>query len=202
MAKISTKQSEILEYLKIQVINKGYPPSVREICKAVNLKSTSTVHAHLNQLEKNGFIKKDPTKPRAIEILNTNEKAVAKDFIEVPLIGNIHAGKPLFATENILEYFPLSSNFVTNEQIFMLRARGESMINVGINNNDLMIVQQQEYAKNGDIVVALIEEYTTIKTYYEEKDFIRLQPENPSMTPIIVKNAKILGKVIGLFRKF
>lgn len=202
MAKISTKQSEILEYLKIQVINKGYPPSVREICKAVNLKSTSTVHAHLNQLEKNGFIKKDPTKPRAIEILNTNEKTVAKDFIEVPLIGNIHAGKPLFATENILEYFPLSSNFVTNEQIFMLRARGESMINAGINNNDLMIVQQQEYAKNGDIVVALIEEYTTIKTYYEEKDFIRLQPENPSMTPIIVKNAKILGKVIGLFRKF
>lgn len=202
MANISKKQEEILEYLKIQVIDKGYPPSVREICNAVNLKSTSTVHSHLSQLEKNGYIKRDPTKPRAIEILSTQNNSLAKNFIEVPVIANIRTGIPLFSPENIEDYFPLSSNFVGSEKIFILRAKGESMINVGINNDDFMIVRQQETAENGDTIVALIEDYTTIKTFYKEKDFIRLQPENPSMSPIIVKDVVILGKVIGLFRKF
>lgn len=202
MANLSKKQDEILEYLKVQVIDKGYPPSVREICDAVSLKSTSTVHSHLSQLEKKGYIKRDPTKPRAIEILSFSDNPIAKDFFEVPIIGNIANGTPLLSSENIESYFPLSADYINHETIFMIRAKGDSMINIGINNQDLVIVCQQNHAKNGDIIVALIEDYATIKTFYKEKDFIRLQPENPNMSPIIVKDITILGKVVGLFRKF
>lgn len=202
MANISKKQTEILEYLKIQVIDKGYPPSVREICDAVGLKSTSTVHSHLRQLESKGFIKRDPTKPRAIEILEISTSPTSKKFAQIPLIGNITTGIPLLSAENIVDYFPLPPTFENDASIFMLRVKGESMVNAGINNQDLVIVEQQETAKNGDIVVALIEDYATVKTFHKEKDFVRLQPEHPTMSPIIVKNVIILGKVVGLFRKF
>lgn len=202
MNELSAKQRQILEYMKQEVREKGYPPSVREICEAVGLKSTSTVHGHLSRLEKKGLIRRDPTKPRAIEILDEDYALPEKELVQVPIIGNITAGSPILAVENIEDTFPIPVEYVHNDKVFMLKVRGESMIGAGIFDKDLILVRQQSTASNGDIVVALIEDYATVKTFYKEKDYIRLQPENPSMTPIMVRDVTILGKVIGLFRKF
>lgn len=204
MSDLSIKQKEILDYLKKEVHEKGYPPSVREICDATGLKSTSTVHGHLTRLEKKGYIRRDPSKPRAIEILdeepvfNTGQEAV-----DVPIIGTITAGSPILAVENIDGTFPIPVQYVTGENMFMLKVRGESMINAGIFDKDLILVKQQRSAENGDIVVALIDDdYATVKRFFAENGHIRLQPENPAMSPIIVEKCTILGKVTGLFRKF
>lgn len=202
MHDLSAKQQQILEYVKSEVREKGYPPSVREICEAVGLKSTSTVHGHLARLEKKGLIRRDPTKPRAIEILSDQPDYPAREVVRVPIVGNITAGSPILAVENIEDTFPIPVDYIHNDSVFMLKVRGESMIGAGIYDKDLILVRQQSNAENGDIVVALIEDYATVKTFYREKDFIRLQPENPSMNPIIVRDVTILGKVIGLFRKF
>lgn len=202
MSDLSAKQKQILEYMKSEVREKGYPPSVREICDAVGLKSTSTVHGHLSRLEKKGLIRRDPTKPRAIEILDTFYDAPQREFVHVPIIGSIAAGTPILAEENIEDTFPIPVDYVHNDTVFMLRVKGKSMIEAGIFDRDLILVRQQNDAINGDIVVALIEDFATVKTFYREKDFIRLQPENSAMSPIIVKDVLILGKVIGLFRKF
>lgn len=202
MSNISARQQQILEYIKTEVKEKGYPPSVREICDAVGLKSTSTVHTHLSALENKGLIRRDPSKPRAIEILDDFYGAPQRELVQVPILGNIAAGTPILAEENIEDTFPIPVEYVHNDTVFMLRVKGKSMIEAGIFDRDLILVRQQNDADNGDIVVALIEDYATVKTFYREKDFIRLQPENPAMSPIIVKEVLILGKVIGLFRKF
>lgn len=200
--KISDKQREILEYMKEEILSKGYPPSVREICSAVHLKSTSSVHAHLETLEKNGYIRRDPTKPRAIEIVDDSFNLTRRELVNVPILGDVAAGQPLLAIDNIMGYFPLSPEFVNNKQTFMLHVKGESMINVGIFNGDLLVVEQTSVARNGEIIVALIDDSATVKTFYKEKDHIRLQPENDAMDPIIVKDVTILGRVIGLYRQF
>ena len=200
--KISNKQKEILEYVKSQIINKGYPPAVREICEAVNLKSTSSVHSHLETLEKNGYIRRDPSKPRAIEIIDDEFNLTRRELVNVPVVGTITAGQPILAVENIESYFPIPSEFMPNEETFMLKVKGESMINAGIFDGDKILVQKQSVAKNGDIVVALIEDEVTVKTFYKESGYYRLQPENDTMEPIIVPELSILGKVIGLFRMF
>ncbi|MBP3326311.1 MAG: transcriptional repressor LexA [Coprococcus sp.] len=202
--KITSKQMEILEYIKEQLLEKGYPPSVREICQAVNLKSTSSVHSHLATLEENGYIRRDPTKPRAIEIIDDEFALSRREVINIPIVGAVAAGEPILATQNIQDYFPVPPEYLnnTNNQTFMLRVKGESMINVGIYDGDLLIVDQCNSARNGEIVVALVEDSATVKTFYKEKDYIRLQPENDFMDPIIVENCQILGKVIGLFRQF
>jgi len=200
--KISTKQKEILEYLKSQIINKGYPPAVREICEAVKLKSTSSVHSHLETLEKNGYIRRDPSKPRAIEIIDDEFNLTRRELVNVPIVGTITAGQPILAVENIDSYFPIPSEYMPNQETFMLLVKGDSMINAGIFNADKILVQKQSYAKNGDFVVALIEDEVTVKTFYKENGFYRLQPENDSMEPIIVPELNVLGKVIGLFRMF
>lgn len=202
MSDISARQKQILEYIKAEVKEKGYPPSVREICDAVGLKSTSTVHTHLSALENKGMIRRDPAKPRAIEILEPFYDAPQRELVQVPILGNIAAGTPILAEENIEDTFPIPVEYVHNDTVFMLRVKGKSMIEAGIFDRDLILVRQQNDAINGDIVVALIEDYATVKTFYREKDFIRLQPENSAMSPIIVKEVLILGKVIGLFRKF
>jgi len=203
---LSTKQIEILQYMKKEISSKGYPPSVREICKAVELRSTSTVHSHLNKLEEKGYIRRDATKPRAIEILDhqySYDFRLHKEIINVPVIGKVTAGEPILAVENIEETFPLPADFINNcnDDIFILSVKGESMINAGILDRDYVVVSKQSYASNGDIVVALLEEEATIKRFYKEKDYIRLQPENPFMEPIKVVDVAILGKVIGVFRK-
>ena len=201
--KISKKQSEILEFIKSEVLQKGYPPSVRDICEAVALKSTSSVHAHLETLEKNGYIRRDPTKPRAIEIVDDNFNLTRRELVNVPLVGTVAAGQPLLAVENIDSYFPIPQEYLPNKQTFLLRVKGESMINVGIFDGDDVLVAQQQDAKNGDMVVALVDDSATVKTFYREKDHIRLQPENDSMDPILVYgDLKILGKVIGVIRFF
>jgi SOS regulatory protein LexA len=200
--RISNKQKEILEYLKSQIINKGYPPAVREICEAVKLKSTSSVHSHLETLEKNGYIRRDPSKPRAIEIIDDEFNLTRRELVNVPIVGTITAGQPILAVENIDSYFPIPSEYMPNEDTFMLKVKGESMINAGIFNGDKILVQKQSHAKNGEFVVALIGEEVTVKTFYKENGFYRLQPENDSMEPIIVPDLKILGKVIGLFRMY
>ena len=206
MEKLSQKQFEILEYMKKAVREKGYPPSAREICDAVGLKSTSTVHGHLERLERKGYIRRDPAKPRAIEIFSDNDSGnsdgSSRELIEVPIVGTVTAGIPILATENIEDTFPIPSDYAPNGNIFMLRVKGDSMINAGIFNKDLIMVRQQNTADNGDIVVALIEDFATVKTYYKENGYIRLQPENPTMSPIIVRDVSILGKVVGLYRKF
>ena len=206
MEKLSQKQFEILEYMKKAVREKGYPPSVREICDADGLKSTSTVHGHLERLERKGYIRRDPAKPRAIEIFSDNDSGnsdgSSRELIEVPIVGTVTAGIPILATENIEYTFPIPSDYAPNGNIFMLRVKGDSMINAGIFNKDLIMVRQQNTADNGDIVVALIEDFATVKTYYKENGYIRLQPENPTMSPIIVRDVSILGKVVGLYRKF
>ena len=200
--KISKKQSEILEYIKSQIINKGYPPSVRDICEAVNLKSTSSVHSHLETLEKNGYIRRDPTKPRAIEIIDDNFNLVRREMVNVPIVGKVAAGEPILAVENVESYFPVPTEFMPNEQCFMLKVQGESMINAGIFDGDTIIVEQCQTACNGDMVVALVEDSATVKTFYREADHIRLQPENDTMAPIIVPDCQILGRVFGVFRFF
>ncbi|PZD93744.1 repressor LexA [Paenibacillus sambharensis] len=206
MSKISNRQQAILEFIKNEVRDKGYPPSVREIGEAVGLASSSTVHGHLDRLEKKGLIRRDPTKPRAIEILDQESEAEFNFPLavsKVPVVGKVTAGLPITATENIEEYFPLPSHFVGDDQIFMLNVIGESMIEAGIHNGDYVIVRQQQTANNGEIVVALTDEdEATVKTFYKEKDHIRLQPENSTMEPIRLKQVSILGKVIGLFRDF
>ncbi len=201
--KISKKQSEILEYMKNEILNRGFPPSVREICEAVNLKSTSSVHSHLETLEKNGYIRRDPTKPRAIEIVDDNFNLVRREMVNVPIIGKVAAGQPLLAVENIEGYFPIPSEFMPNNKTFILVVQGDSMINAGIFNGDYVVVEQQQTAENGQKVVALVDDSATVKTFYKEKDHIRLQPENDSMSPILVQPDQpfqILGKVIGVFR--
>ena len=198
--KISAKQQEILEYIKDEILHKGYPPAVREICQAVNLKSTSSVHSHLETLEKNGYIRRDPTKPRAIEIMDDTFNLNRREMVNVPILGNVAAGEPLFAEENIEDYFPIPAEMVPNSEVFMLHVRGESMINVGILDGDNVLVQQQSTAKDGEMVVALVEDSATVKTFYKEDGYIRLQPENDSMEPIIVPDCQILGKVFGIFR--
>ena len=201
--KISQKQSEILEYMKNEILNRGFPPSVREICEAVNLKSTSSVHSHLETLEKNGYIRRDPTKPRAIEIVDDNFNLVRRETVNVPIVGKVAAGQPLLAMENVEGYFPSPSEFMPNNKTFMLVVEGDSMINAGIFSGDYVLVEQQPTAENGQKVVALVDDSATVKTFYKEKDYIRLQPENDSMDPILVgpeQVFQILGKVIGVFR--
>ncbi|WP_114495796.1 transcriptional repressor LexA [Fontibacillus phaseoli] len=205
MSKVSSRQQAILEFIRNEVRMKGYPPSVREIGEAVGLASSSTVHGHLDRLEKKGFIRRDPTKPRAIELLGQEDSEsigmFAHSVTRVPVVGKVTAGVPITATENIEDYFPLPQHYSADGEIFMLSVMGDSMIEAGIHNGDYVIVRQQQTANNGDIVVAMTEDdEATVKTFYKEKDHIRLQPENPSMEPIRLKHVSILGKVVGLFR--
>ncbi|MFD2682684.1 transcriptional repressor LexA [Bacillus seohaeanensis] len=204
MSKLSKRQNDILEYIKEAVRTKGYPPSVREIGEAVGLASSSTVHGHLARLESKGLIRRDPTKPRAIEILNLEEDNIPRqNVVNVPLIGKVTAGQPITAVENVEEFFPLPERLApADEQVFMLEIMGDSMIEAGILNGDFVIVRQQQAANNGDIVVAMTEEdEATVKRFFKEKDYIRLQPENSIMEPIILRNVSILGKVIGVYRQ-
>lgn len=198
--KISAKQQEILEYIKSQILERGFPPAVRDICEAVHLKSTSSVHSHLETLEKNGYIRRDPTKPRAIEILDDSFNFLRREMVNVPIVGRVAAGEPLLAQQNIEDYFPIPVEYMPNGQTFMLTVKGESMINAGILSGDMVLVEQRDTASNGEIVVALIEDGATVKTFYKEEGIIRLQPENDTMDPIIVEDVQILGKVIGIFR--
>ena len=200
--KISNKQQEILDYIKEEILKRGYPPSVREICEAVQLKSTSSVHSHLETLEKNGYIRRDPTKPRAIEICDDNFQMVRTEMVSLPVIGQVAAGTPILAEENIDSYFPVPAEIVPNGQSFVLNVRGDSMINAGILNGDRVFVNTCSTAENGQIVVALIDDSATVKTFYKENGHIRLQPENDTMDPIIVENCQILGRVFGIFRIF
>ncbi|MCR8641597.1 transcriptional repressor LexA [Paenibacillus sp. N1-5-1-14] len=205
MSKVSQRQLAILDFIKTEVKAKGYPPSVREIGEAVGLASSSTVHGHLDRLERKGLIRRDPTKPRAIEVLhgNDNENGIENfpSVARVPLIGKVTAGLPITATENIEDYFPLPAHLVKEDNVFMLSVMGESMVDAGIHDGDYVIVRQQQTAHNGEIVVAMTEENeATVKRFYKEKDHIRLQPENSAMKPIRLNNVTILGKVIGLFR--
>ena len=198
--KITAKQQEILSYIKECILKKGYPPAVREICEAVHLKSTSSVHSHLETLEKNGYIRRDPTKPRAIEIIDDNFNLTRREVVNVPIIGQVAAGQPLLAVENIENYFPIPTEFMPNAETFMLKVKGDSMINAGIFNGDKILVQKQSDAQNGDIVVALVDDSATVKTFYKEDGHFRLQPENDTMDPIIVNECSILGKVFGIMR--
>lgn len=198
--KITPKQQEILEYIKETILKKGYPPAVREICEAVNLKSTSSVHSHLETLEKNGYIRRDPTKPRTIEIIDDCFNLARREMVNVPLLGTVAAGMPLLAQENIENYFPIPTEMLPNKEIFMLRIKGDSMIEAGIFNGDLIIVERTVTAENGEIVVALLDDSATVKRFYKENGHYRLQPENSAMEPILVDEVQILGKVIGLFR--
>ncbi|MGX8794695.1 transcriptional repressor LexA [Fusibacter sp. JL298sf-3] len=207
--KLSKKQQMILDFLKKEVSDKGYPPSVREICMAVDLKSTSTVHTHLTKLEEKGFIRRDPTKPRAIEILDgeRDEKVIPfpvdhKGIRSIPIVGEITAGAPILAVESYEESFPLPQDYVEDGDYFMLKIKGESMIEAGIFDKDLVLVRKQNYAQSGEIVVALLDDSATVKTFYKEANMIRLQPENASMTPIYASDVAILGIVKGVFRKF
>ena len=200
--RISDKQKEILEYMKQEILNKGYPPTVRDICEAVKLKSTSSVHSHLETLEKNGYIRRDPTKPRAIEIIDDYFNMTRREMTNVPMVGRVAAGEPILAVENIESYFPIPTEYMPNAESFMLKVKGESMINAGIFDGDQILVQKQNTAYNGDFVVALIDDSVTVKTFYKENGYYRLQPENDTMDPIIVNDVAILGKVIGLFRMF
>ena len=198
--KISAKQQEILEYIKSQILERGFPPAVRDICEAVHLKSTSSVHSHLETLEKNGYIRRDPTKPRAIEILDDSFNFTRREMVNVPIVGRVAAGEPLLAEQNIEEYFPIPMDFMQNKQTFMLKVKGESMINAGILDGDYVLVEERKTAHNGEMIVALVDDGATVKTFYKEEGIIRLQPENDTMDPIIVPDCVILGKVIGVFR--
>ena len=199
---ISEKQTAILEYIKKEILSRGYPPAVREICSAVGLNSPATVHSHLNALESKGYIRRDPSKPRAIEIIDEDFALTRREYSQVPMLGYVAAGEPLLAEEHITDYFPIPADMLPNSQIFMLRVRGDSMTGAGILDGDQVIVKQTNSASDGDMVVALIEDGATVKTFYKEQDHIRLQPENPDYDPIIVKNVTILGIVIGVFRLF
>lgn len=201
---LNQKQIEILLVIKSELQQKGYPPTVRELCKAVNLKSTSSVHGHLEKLQEKGYIRKDPTKPRAIEILDKNDDflLVSKKTTDVPILGKVTAGAPILAVENIEDTYPVPVELVRDQDVFMLRIQGESMIDDGILDGDLVLVQKQSSASDRDIVVALVgDEEATVKRFYKEKDYIRLQPANQFMDPILTKDVSILGKVIGLYRE-
>lgn len=200
--KISKKQLEILEYIKSEILRIGYPPAVREICEAVNLKSTSSVHSHLETLEKNGYIRRDPTKPRAIEIIDDTFNLTRREMVNVPIVGQVAAGEPILAEQNITNYFPIPIEFMPNNETFLLTVKGESMINAGILDGDMVLVESTSVASNGEMVVALVDDSATVKTFYKEEDIYRLQPENDTMEPIIVSEVEILGKVIGVFRFF
>lgn len=199
-SELSSRQLAILEIIKKEIALKGYPPSVREIGEAVGLNSSSTVHNHLNILEQKGYIRRDPTKPRAIEVLDSSNEFGSRKIAHVPVVGRVTAGEPILAVENIEDSFPVPYDLVKSDTVFMLRVQGESMIEAGILDNDLILVRQQHTAHNGDIVVALLEDEATVKRFYKEKDLIRLQPENQYMEPIYAKNVTVLGKVIGVFR--
>jgi repressor LexA len=206
-SKITDKQQRVLTYVKDQIKKEGYAPSVREICKALDLKSTSTVHGYLVRLQRKGLIQKASLKPRTIRIIGNEDEGdekpfyTSKEMVEVPIVGKVTAGEPILAVENIEDSFPLPLDFVGNSEAFMLRVRGDSMIEAGILSGDLVLVKRQNIAENGDIVVALIEDEATVKTFYKEKGFIRLQPQNSFMQPILVPTCTILGKVAGVFRK-
>lgn len=200
--KISKKQLEILEYIKSEILRIGYPPAVREICEAVNLKSTSSVHSHLETLEKNGYIRRDPTKPRAIEIIDDTFNLTRREMVNVPIVGQVAAGEPILAEQNITNYFPIPMEFMPNNDTFLLTVKGESMINTGIFDGDLVLVESTSVASNGEMVVALVDDSATVKTFYKEEGVYRLQPENDTMDPIIVSEVEILGKVRGVFRFF
>lgn len=218
MAALKEREQRILNYMKEQIKIKGYPPTVREICSALNIKSTSTAHKDIESLVKQGYLVKDPSKPRALMVVDPssgkNEKHVSantsnvearEDIVDVPIVGRVAAGTPILAEENVEDSFPIPARFATSGTNFMLRVKGESMIEAGIMDGDLILVQQTETARNGEMVVAMIDGFeneATVKTFYKEKDFIRLQPENSTMSPIIVKDVKILGKVKGVFRYF
>ncbi len=199
--KLTAKQQEILEFIKAETLRRGFPPAVREICEAVHLKSTSSVHAHLESLERAGYIRRDPTKPRAIEILDDDFALTRRELVNVPIVGTVAAGQPILAEQNIEGYFPIPADHMPNTQTFLLKVKGESMINAGILDGDLVLVREQSVASDGEMVVALLEDSATVKTYYREDGYIRLQPENDYMDPIIVEGPLlILGKVIGIFR--
>lgn len=200
--KITAKQKEILEYIKSEILKKGYPPSVREICEAVSLKSTSSVHSHLETLEKNGYIRRDPTKPRAIEIMDDSFQMVRHEMTSVPIVGTVAAGLPILAEQNIEGYFPIPAEMVPAGDSFVLRVKGDGMINVGIFNGDSLFIHACNTAENGDTVVALVDDSATVKTYYKEDGHYRLQPENDTMEPIILDDVEILGKVFGIFRLY
>lgn len=200
--KITAKQQEILDFIKSEILTKGYPPAVREICEAVHLKSTSSVHSHLETLEKNGYIRRDPTKPRAIEIIDDEFNLSRREIINVPIIGQIAAGEPIFAEQNIEGYFPILPEDMPSGNAFMLKVRGESMINIGIYDGDKILIKEQNTASNGEIVVALVGDSATVKTFYRENGHYRLQPENDALDPIIVDEVEVLGKVVGLFRSY
>ena len=199
--KITEKQQEILDFIKNEILNRGFPPSVRDICEAVHLKSTSSVHAHLETLERNGYIHRDPTKPRAIEIIDDAFNLVRREVVNVPIVGRVAAGEPILAVQNIENYFPIPAEYMPNAETYMLTVHGDSMVNAGILDGDQVLVEKRSYASNGDMVVAMIEDSVTVKTYYRENGYYRLQPENDYMDPIIVRGElTILGKVIGVFR--
>lgn len=202
--KLTDKQTQILEYIRHEILAKGYPPSIREICQAVDLKSTSSVHAQLSSLEAKGYIRRDLTKSRSIEIIDDDFSLTKRELVNIPIVGTVSCGQPILAEQNIEDYFPVLPEYIhnTNNQTFMLRVKGDSMINVGIYEKDLVIVEQCSSARNGEIVVALIEDSATVKTFYKENGYIRLQPENDYMDPILVEHCEILGRVIGLFRNF
>ena len=200
--KLTDKQTQILEYIRHEILAKGYPPSIREICQAVDLKSTSSVHAQLSSLEAKGYIRRDLTKSRSIEIIDDDFSLTKRELVNIPIVGTVSCGQPILAEQNIEDYFPVPPEYIhnTNNQTFMLRVKGDSMINVGIYEKDLVIVEQCSSARNGEIVVALIEDSATVKTFYKENGHYRLQPENDYMEPIIVDHCTIIGKVIGLIR--
>lgn len=200
MEKLTWREAQILEYIKEQVRTRGYPPSVREIGKVVGLKSSSTVHSHLNRLEAKGYIRRDPTKPRAIEVLDKRDLYI-KPTINVPVIGRVTAGQPILAQENIEDYFPIPKDFSPYEDQFILHVKGDSMIGAGILDGDYVLVRRQQSAEDGDIVVALLGEEATVKRFFKERDHIRLQPENPTMEPIITRDVQILGRVVGVLRR-
>lgn len=202
--KLTDKQTQILEYIRHEILAKGYPPSIREICQAVDLKSTSSVHAQLSSLEAKGYIRRDLTKSRSIEIIDDDFSLTKRELVNIPIVGTVSCGQPILAEQNIEDYFPVPPEYIhnTNNQTFMLRVKGDSMVNVGIYEKDLVIVEQCSSARNGEIVVALIEDSATVKTFYKENGYIRLQPENDYMDPILVEHCEILGRVIGLFRNF
>lgn len=199
--KITPKQQMILDYIKEEILAKGYPPTVREICERVGLKSTSSVHSHLNTLEENGYIRRDPTKPRAIEIMDDEFGLARREMTNIPVLGRVAAGEPLLAVENIKEYFSLPTEFLPNAETYILEVHGESMINVGFYEGDYLIIEKTNTAKNGDIVVALIDDSVTVKRFFKEEGYIRLQPENDNMDPIIVNDCVIVGKAHSLYRK-
>ncbi len=205
--KLTPKQEEILNFIKQEILAKGYPPSVREICEAVTLKSTSSVHAHLESLERKGYIRKDPTKPRTIEVVDDSFNVLRSEIISIPMIGRVAAGVPLLAEENIEGYFPIPAEFMPNNEAFILTVHGNSMVNIGILDGDMIIVERKSTASNGEIVVALVadeassEPAATVKRFYKEDGYIRLQPENDTMEPLIVNGCEIIGKVIGVYRK-